>query len=87
MCQDINIELSTPRTCGRQTQRSNVPAESPSVYYHRSISIPLFHHLLTEMRSRFTSHQETTLLGLCIVPSVLVILSSQEVRAKIAKLS
>ena len=34
-----------PRTCGRQTQRSNIEADSPEVYYRRTLTIPLLDHL------------------------------------------
>ena len=79
MCDVVGTEPSLPRRCGRQTHRSNVPADSPSQYYSRSISIPVLDHLiLPEMRSRFTSHQQTAMLGLSIVPSVMVTLSVEE---------
>ena len=40
MCSSVGIVPSMPRKCVRQTHRSNVPAETPSAYYRRSISIP-----------------------------------------------
>ena len=33
MLSEVGIEPSVPRRCGRQTQRSNVPADSPSEYF------------------------------------------------------
>ena len=36
MCSDIGVEPSLPRRCGRQIQRTNVPAHTPSTYYCRS---------------------------------------------------
>ena len=51
MCTGVGTECSVPRRCSRQTHRSNIPADSPSQYYCRLISIPLLDHLLSEIRS------------------------------------
>ena len=77
MCSDVGIVPSLPRRCGRQIHHSNTPADTPSEYYCRTIiSIPLLDHLLSEMKSRFSKHHQTALLGLTIVPSVLVSIPS-----------
>ena len=70
MLSEVGMEPSVPRRCGRQTQWSNVPADTPSEYFRRTISIPVLDHLLSELKSRFGSHQRTALLGLSIVPSL-----------------
>ena len=36
---------SIPRNCGRQTQHSNIEADSPEVYYRRTLTIPFLDHL------------------------------------------
>ena len=72
LCTDVGTVPSLPRRSGRQVHRSNTPADTPSEYYCRCLSIPLLDHLLSEMHSRFATHQQTALLGLAIVPSVLV---------------
>ena len=63
MCSDIGVETSLPRRCGRQIHRNNIPAETPSVYYCRCVSIPLLDHLISEIESRFSTQQQTALLG------------------------
>ena len=40
LCGKVGVEPSIPRRCGRQTQRSYVPAESVESYYQRSVTIP-----------------------------------------------
>ena len=85
MCSDVGTVPSLPRRSGRQIHRNNVPADTPSEYYCRSLSIPLFDHLLSEMRSRFSSHQQTALLGLSLVPSVLVTIPAEEVSTKVGQ--
>lgn len=32
--------LSIPRRCGRQTQRNNVPGDTPKDYFRRAIYLP-----------------------------------------------
>ena len=87
MCADVGTEPAVPRRCSCQTHRSNVPADTSSEYYCRSLSIPLLDHLLSEMRSRFSSHQKTALLGLSIVPSILVNLQTDDYTTKVSKLA
>ena len=87
MCSDIGVEPSLPRRCNRQIHRSNVPADTPSVYYCRSVSIPLLDHLLSEMESRFSKHQQTALLGLSLIPSIMASQSLEEFNAKVSQLA
>jgi len=75
MGRDVDVELTLPRRCGRQMHRANTPAETPSQYVKRVITIPLLDHLLVEMRSRFSKQQVVALQGLSLVPSILVTLS------------
>ena len=53
MCDNVGVEPSLPRLCGRQCHRSNVPAQSPSEYYRRTITIPVLDHLLSQLETRF----------------------------------
>ena len=66
----------------RQTHRSNVPADTLSEYYCRTVSIPLLDHLLSEMDSRFSS---TALFGLSVVPSIMLSLSREECTTKLTQ--
>ena len=49
MCGNMCSAHSLPRLCGQHIHHSNVPADSPSSYYKRIITIPLLDHLLTEV--------------------------------------
>ena len=44
-------------------------------------------HLLSEMESRFSSHQKTALLGLSLIPSLMVTLSTEEYTTKSIQLA
>lgn len=70
---EVDTELPTiPRRCNRQTQRSNVEADSPEVYYRRALTIPFLDHLLSELEFRFSTNVKIAALGLCLVPSILL---------------
>lgn len=60
-------EPELPRRCGRQTARSNVPGDTPEVYYKRSISIPFVDELLGHMKTRFSDIQQKALSGMTLV--------------------
>ena len=85
MCHKVEVEPALPRICSCQRYSNTTPSRTPSEYYRRSISIPLFDHLLSEMASRFTVHNQTALNGMCLVPSVLVTISFPELKDKIYK--
>ena len=87
MCTGVGTECSVPRRCSRQTHRSNIPADSPSQYYILPFNIPLLDHLLSEIRSRFGRHQQTALLGLSILPSIMVTQSRDESITKVSNLA
>ena len=65
-------EPQIPRRCSRQTARSNVPGDTPEVYYKHCISIPFLDELLGHLTSRFSDIQQKALKGLMLVPSVLM---------------
>ena len=72
MCSSVGTTPSMPRTCARQRHRTNTPASTPSEYFKRTITIPILDHFLVELDRRFSSHHQTAIQGLHLVPSVLV---------------
>ena len=86
MCTALGTEPSLPRLCARQTHCSNVPSQTPTEYYRRTITIPLLDHMLSEMDRRFSTHQQTAVTGLYLVPSVLVSKALVEVKSTLSKL-
>ena len=87
MCADVGTEPSLPRRSGRQIHRSNIPVDTSSEYYCHSISILMLDHLLSEIKTRFTTHQKIALLGVCIVPSVMVTLPDEDCASKVSQLA
>lgn len=68
IAESLDIEIKKPRTCGRQTHRSNVPADSVEDYYRKSVTIPFLDHLLEEINARFFQGHSDILSGFNILP-------------------
>lgn len=68
---ELDIPVTKPRTCKRQTKRDNMPAETIEDYFRMSITIPFLDHLISQMEIRFSNLHERALLGLKLVPSLL----------------
>ena len=51
LVQEIGAVEEKPRTANCQIIRSNVPAESVSEYFKRSITFPIIDIILTKMKS------------------------------------
>ncbi|XP_074658619.1 52 kDa repressor of the inhibitor of the protein kinase-like [Tubulanus polymorphus] len=68
----LEVDIQKPRTCGRQTQRSNIPAESVEQYFKRAIAIPILDHLYSEINDRFFSGQETILSAFSVLPATVL---------------
>ena len=49
---DYSIDLSSPRTAGRQQHYQNIPADTPSAYWKRAIYLPFLDHLVTEINEK-----------------------------------
>lgn len=67
----LDIPVTKPRTCKRQTKRDNMPAETIKDYFRMSITIPFLDHLISQMDTRFSNLHERALIGLKLVPSML----------------
>lgn len=52
-------DIVVPRMTGRQTQRSNIPAETAEIYYRRNVFYPFIDHVTTEIDARFKPHEST----------------------------
>ena len=61
-----------PRLTKYQQHRANTPADSPQTYYKRTISIPFVDHLLSELKSRFSTIQQRSVNGFALIPDMFV---------------
>lgn len=61
--------VGLPRRCHRQTQRSNVAADTPKDYWRRTVFIPFLDHLLNELNSRFSALTKASVRGLLLLPA------------------
>ena len=71
-------EMPIPRTCGRQTARSNVEALSPEEYWCRTVFIPFLDHLIQEFVDRFSQLNEDAIKGLQLLPKNVSKLSAED---------
>ena len=71
-------ETPIPRTCGRQTARSNVEASNPEEYWRRTVFIPFLDHLIREFEDRFSKLNEDAIKGLQLLPSNVSKLSAED---------
>lgn len=49
----MNVEIRTPRTVSKQTNRANPPSSTSEEYFLRSIYIPLLDNVIADVISRF----------------------------------
>ncbi len=54
-CNTLDIDLKIPRTACRQTYRNNFQASNEEEYFRRSIFIPYLDSLITSLKGRFSS--------------------------------
>ncbi|XP_071821470.1 52 kDa repressor of the inhibitor of the protein kinase-like [Apostichopus japonicus] len=82
MAEAAGIEITVPRTCRRQTARTNVPADGSSkIYWKRAVFIPYLDGLITELSNRFTSLSHKAVRALCLLPANLDLCSDDKVDA------
>lgn len=67
--------------CNRQTTRNNVTADSSKQYFCRSVFIPYLDHLLSKLKSRFSTANAITSKALCLTPLNLHLLDDQQERS------
>ena len=81
MCASFGIQPSLPRLCGCQRHRSNTPAQEPSEYYSRTITVPILDHLLSDLDTDFSSYTSanSSIYGLFLLPSVLATKKLEEI--------
>lgn len=67
---DIGSVPRIKRRAGRQQNRDNIPADTPSQFYKRSLTIPFLEDLASHMQQRFSGVVKSAILGLALIPSV-----------------
>ena len=49
----LDVAVTAPRACKRQTQRANAPAENAEEHYRRNIFLPVVDAVTSELTRRF----------------------------------
>mgnify|MGYP000751363744 FL=1 len=81
MANKANTTISIPRICGRQTQRSNISANSPSEYYRLNIYLAFVDSLNQQLSLRFNDLTHKAVKTLNLLPSNLDNLEQQTVES------
>ncbi|XP_072172497.1 52 kDa repressor of the inhibitor of the protein kinase-like [Diadema setosum] len=70
MAETAGIEITAPRSCHRQTLRSNVPTDhgGPKTYWKRAVFIPYLDSMLAQLNERFTTVSNQAVRGLLLLP-------------------
>lgn len=61
--------IKAPRRCGRQTQRSNVPADNVQVYYRRAVFLPFLDSMIQQFEIRFGERAVSVVRALALIPN------------------
>ena len=72
-----NVVIALPRSCGRQMERSNVPGDTPIVYFKRSIYLPFLDSLIQQYNMRFNSLSQKALNAMSLIPAHLHLANSE----------
>jgi len=62
-------ELTCPRFAVKQRNRNNVPADTPPDYYRRAVYIPCLDNIITDMKTRFSSHSNAAYCLTMLIPA------------------
>ena len=55
LCRQVGAEPCTPRNVQRQSYSDNIAADTIHEYYHRTLAIPLFDHITSELDTCFSA--------------------------------
>ncbi|XP_060070932.1 52 kDa repressor of the inhibitor of the protein kinase-like [Ylistrum balloti] len=76
----LEIEEKFPRTCHRQTQRTNIGSSCPQQYYKATVAVPFLDHLSTELNDRFHKDDRVAYAFSYLVPKQMFTLSDSEIQ-------
>ncbi|CAF3377696.1 unnamed protein product, partial [Rotaria sp. Silwood2] len=64
-------QITAMRVTGRQTYRSNAPAQTPEDYYRINLFIPMLDHFIVSLSNRFTAHKWMAYKVSVLIPSMI----------------
>ena len=77
---ELEIEENIPRTCGRQTQITNIGSSCMQQYYKATVAVPFLDHLSAELNDRFHKNDSVVHAFGCLVPKQMFTLSDSEIQ-------
>lgn len=76
MSNAAGVSISVPRTCAKQTLRSNTSGKNPSTFYRRTVFVPFLDSLLQQLGDRFEGLSAHALQGIMLMPNMVQKLTS-----------
>lgn len=67
----IDVDIDVPRIAGRQINRPNMPFANAEEYYRRSIFNHYLDFFISELKSRFESHQQVVSSLMSLIPTLI----------------
>jgi len=58
MAEAAGVEPTTPRVCGRQRARCNIPSSTIQTHYRLNVAIPFVDHVINELDQQFSGNIE-----------------------------
>ena len=84
---ELDIDVSRPRLCKKQTKRNNYTVESIEDYYRVSINIPYLDSIINSLNVRFSSSTVIPFLLNDLNPKRITVMSRTEYKINIDKLN
>ena len=83
MAEKVDITIESPRVSSRSVYRSGPGSDSAEDHFRTTLCIPFLDKMIAQLTERFSNNTSEIVTGLmCLVPSVLITLSDEEIEKK-----
>ena len=72
VAESLRVDEKMPRNPRHTIDNDNPPTDTATVYYKRTISIPLINHLLVQLDERFTDNNARCAKSFSIIPGIML---------------
>lgn len=87
LAESLDVDIKMPRIVKNQKHRNNTNAESPEVYFRRTVYIPLLDYVIQDLEFRFSKDVLQLYNFSCLFPTGPTELESEEIQSAIASIS
>ena len=69
VCDEMGIDIVTPRISKRQSHRLNVPVNVPKDYFRIAVFVPFVDHFLGQLSDRLLRYKDLLSNFMCLLPN------------------